>query len=200
MQVTSEMRTPFAAPGESADLEPLVGAMIRGDQSALSTLYQRTVAHVFGIARCMLRSKEDAEEVVCDVYTCAWQRATGYDPSRGSVIAWLTVMARNRAIDRLRQRREVLSLDDARQEGLAASLCGEGSTPEQILDQFQSGSAVHRALQSLTPQRRHLVALAFFQGLTHQEIADAVGMPLGTVKSHVRRALNELQSELRIDA
>jgi RNA polymerase sigma-70 factor (ECF subfamily) len=100
----------------------------------------------------------------------------------------------------LRQRREVLSLDDARQEGLAASLCGEGSNPEQILDQFQSGSAVHRALQSLTPQRRHLVALAFFQGLTHQEIADAVGMPLGTVKSHVRRALNELQSELRIDA
>jgi RNA polymerase sigma factor (sigma-70 family) len=115
------------------------------------------------------------------------------------VMAWLAVMARNRAVDRLRQRRELLSLDDARHGALAASLVGETMGPEQVLAQFQSGSAVHRALQSLKPERRYLLGLAFFQGLSHQEIADATGMPLGTVKSHLRRALAALQDELTVD-
>lgn len=90
-------------------------------------------------------------------------------------MAWLAVMARNRAVDRLRQRRELVSLDDERHEILAASLAGDALGPEQMIAQFQSGSTVRRALQSLTPQRRHLLGLAFFQGLSHQEIADAVG-------------------------
>lgn len=139
---------------------------------------------------------ESAEKVVCDVYTHAWQRAGTYDPGRGSVMAWLAVMARNRAVDRLRQRRDALSLDDDRQGALSASLAGEASSPEQLLTEFQSGRAVHRALQSLSEQRRLLLGLAFFQGLSHQEIADATRMPLGTVKSHLRRALAALQGEL----
>lgn len=187
-------------PGTKGNLEPLVRAMAAGDQRALNGLYDQTVGQVFAIARSMLRSKEDAEEVVCDVYAGAWQHADDYDPARGSVIAWLGVMARNRAIDRLRQRRESLSLDDARHEGIAGSLCAQGPGPEQVLDQFQAGGAVRRALESLSPQRRHLVSLAFFQGLSHQEISESIGMPLGTVKSHVRRALRELQAELRIQA
>ncbi len=181
----------------AADLEPLVCAIAAGEKAALHSLYERTVAQVFAIATSMLRSKEDAEEIVCDVYTHAWQRAGTYDAARGSVIAWLGIMARNRAIDRLRQRRDAVSLDDERYQGLADSLCTDHG-PEQVLARFQSGSAVHRALEALTPQRRHLVSLAFFQGLSHQEIADSVGMPLGTVKSHVRRALCELQIELGI--
>lgn len=185
-----------AAKAEIPELLELVRSMAAGNQSALSAIYEQTVAQVFAIARSVLRSKEDAEEVVCDVYTQAWQRAASYDASRGSVMAWLAVMSRNRAIDRLRQRRDQVSLDDEKNAGLAASLAGECSSPEQLLAQFQSGSAVNRALQSLTPQRRQLVGLAFFQGLSHQEIAAAVGLPLGTVKSHVRRALASLQVEL----
>jgi RNA polymerase sigma factor (sigma-70 family) len=154
---------------------------------------------VFAISRSMLRSKEDAEEVVCDVYTRAWQRAGTYDASRGTVTAWLAVMARNRAVDRLRQRRALLSLDDERHAALAASVAGEALDPEQVLRQFQSGSAVHRALRSLSAQRRYLLGLAFFQGLSHQEIADTTGTPLGTVKSHLRRALAALQGELTVD-
>jgi RNA polymerase sigma-70 factor, ECF subfamily len=183
-----------------AKLEDLVRAMALGDQAALSGIYQQTVAQVFAIARCMLRCKEDAEEIVCDVYTCAWQRAGAYDAKRGSVMAWLSVMARNRAVDRLRKRREVISLDDDRHEGLAASLISQTLGPDQVLAQFQSGSAVHRALQSLSEQRRHLLGLAFFQGMTHEEIAEVVGMPLGTVKSHVRRALAALQGELSTES
>jgi RNA polymerase sigma-70 factor, ECF subfamily len=186
-------------PPAAPPLVDLVRAMARGDRAALSGVYEQTVAQVFAISRGMLRCKEDAEEVVCDVYTHAWQRAGTYDSSRGTVMAWLAVMARNRAVDRLRQRRAVLSLDDVRHGALAASLVGEAMDPEQMLTQFQSGSAVHRALRSISVQRRHLLGLAFFQGLSHQEIADATGMPLGTVKSHLRRALAVLQGELTFD-
>jgi RNA polymerase sigma-70 factor (ECF subfamily) len=185
-------------PPDMQRLEDLVHAMAGGDHAALSNVYEQTAAQVFAIASRVLRSKEDAEEIVCDVYINVWQRANTYDSSRGSVMAWLAVMARNRAVDRLRQRRDALSLDDDRHGSLAAALVGEALGPEQVLAQFQSGSAVHRALQSLNAQRRYLLGLAFFQGLTHQAIADATGMPLGTVKSHLRRALAALQGQLTV--
>jgi RNA polymerase sigma-70 factor (ECF subfamily) len=196
---------PVCVPAQSPQpvvrsLENLVHAIARGEQAAFSSLYQQTVAQVFAIARCMLRSKEDAEEIVCDVYTFAWQRASAFDPKRGSVMAWLAVMTRNRAVDRLRQRRATLSLDDERQDELYKSLVSDTLGPDQILAQFQSGSAVHRALSALSEQRRRLIGLAFFQGLTHEEIAVVVGMPLGTVKSHVRRALTVLQGELSTES
>jgi RNA polymerase sigma-70 factor (ECF subfamily) len=190
--------TSDAAAPDLRRLEDLVRAMAGGDSAALSGVYEQTVAQVFAIALRLLRCKEDAEEVVCDVYTHAWQRAKTYDCGRGTVMAWLAVMARNRAVDRLRQRRDVLSLDDDRHGGLAESLVAEALGPEQVLAQFQSGSAVRRALQSQSPQRRVLLGLAFFQGLSHQEIADATGMPLGTVKSHLRRTLAALQDELTV--
>ena len=180
-------------------LEDLVRAMAHGDRAALSRIYEQTVAQVFAISRGLLRCKEDAEEVVCDVYTNAWQRAGTYDSNRGTVMAWLAVMARNRAIDRLRQRRAALSLDDDKHAAVAASLVGESLSPERVLEQFQSGSAVHRALRSLSPERRYLLGLAFFQGLSHREIADATRIPLGTVKSHLRRALAALQCELTVE-
>ena len=150
---------------------------------------------VVGITRGMLWLKEDAEEVVCDVYTHAWLRAKSFDASRGSVMAWLAVMTRNLAIDRLRQRRATVTIND--DTSLQRNVAGTG--PEQIVAQFQARHAVHRALRSLSPQRRQLVDLAFFQGLTHQEIAAAVGLPLGTVKSHIRRALVTLHNELLAD-
>src|SRR5277367_4115329 len=158
---------------DSKGLEDLVLAMARGDGDALSRIYKSTFAEVFAIARCMLRCKEDAEEIVLDVYACAWQRARVYDAKRGTVMAWLTVMARNRAVDRLRQRRHYLSLDDEQHEALAASLVTEAPSPEHLLTQFESGVAVHGALGTLNGQRRRLLRMAFFDGLSHQEIADA---------------------------
>jgi RNA polymerase sigma-70 factor, ECF subfamily len=174
--------------------------MARGEPAAFTALYQQTVGQVAAIARCMLRNKEDAEEIVCDVYTFAWQRANAYDRSRGSVMAWLSVMTRNRTVDRLRQRRDMVSLDDERHDGLSKSLVADTLSPEQVLAQFESGSAVHRALSALSDQRRQLIGLAFFQGMTHEEIAVVVGLPLGTVKSHIRRALAVLQGELSVQS
>jgi len=194
MQTRMDSSVPFAHRTDSG-LERLVSAMAAGDATALSCIYEQTVAQIFGIARCMLRSKEDAEEIVCDVYTHAWQTAGNYDPARGSVMAWLGIMTRNRAVDRLRQRRKHATVSDAAQhpEDWPAD---PATSPEDILARFQTGSAVHRALESLPPERRRLIALAFFEGLSHQEIADSTGIPLGTVKSHVRRALCVLQTVL----
>ena len=189
-----------AAATEAHRLQDLLRAMAHGDQEALAGVYQQTVAQVHAIAMRLLRCREDAEEVVCDVYAHAWQNARTYDSRRGPVMGWLAVMTRSRAVDRLRQRRNVLSLDDARQASLAASLVGEALSPEQVLTQFQSGTAVHRALRSLSAERRYLLGLAFFHGLSHQEIAEATRIPLGTVKSHLRRALAALQGELSADA
>jgi hypothetical protein len=113
-----------AAGTDAHRLEAVLRAMARGNQGALSQLYEQTVSQVHAIAMRLLRCKEDAEEVVCDVYAHAWQNARIYDPQRGTVMAWLAVMTRNRAVDRLRQRRDALSLDDGRQGSLAASLAG----------------------------------------------------------------------------
>jgi RNA polymerase sigma factor (sigma-70 family) len=189
-------RFAVALPASNARLDALVCAMAGGDQTALSNLYQQTAPQVFSIARRLLRNQEDAEEIVCDVYTFAWRHSQAYDSTRGSVMAWLSVMTRNRAVDRLRQRRDNISLDDERHQALSTSLHAETPTPEQMLAEFQAGSAVHQALSALSEKRRQLIGLAFFQGLTHEEIAAVVGMPLGTVKSHLRRALAVLQGEL----
>jgi RNA polymerase sigma factor (sigma-70 family) len=196
-------RSPAPTPQLKIDterLEALVSQIAAGDRHALSSLYELTVAQVVAIARGVLHSKEDAEEVVCDVYVHVWQQAAAFDSTRGNVMAWLIIMAKNRAIDRVRKRRSSVSLDDEREQGLVASLAVEGDGPDQVLSKFQSGTAVHRALASLTPLRRRLLGLAFFRGMSHQEIAEVVGMPLGTVKSHVRRALASMQSALAAEA
>jgi RNA polymerase sigma factor (sigma-70 family) len=127
---------------------PLVGlveAMVKGDEAALSSVYEQTVAQVYGIARAIL---------------------------------------------------DHVSLDETKHQALAARLIDERLDPESVLSRTQAGCALHVALRSLTPRRRQLIDLAFFQGLSHQELADAIGMRLGTVKSHLRRALATLQDRL----
>jgi len=199
MQASSES-SPFS-PAERSDhrLESLVTAMAAGDSSALSGIYAATVSQVFAIARCVLRSREDAEEIVCDVYSHAWATAQNYDARRGSVMAWLAIMTRNRSVDRLRQRRALVSLDASDNAALADSLVSAAAGPDEILASFQSGSDVHAALATLSPLRRRLLGLAFFQDLSHAQIAAALGLPLGTVKSHLRRALAALQTALERD-
>jgi RNA polymerase sigma-70 factor (ECF subfamily) len=177
----------------------LVQAMAHGDEVALSSVYGQTATQVFAIAHAILGSKEDAEEVVCDVYAYAWQHAAAYDPSRGSVAAWLAIIAKSRAIDRRRRHRDHVSFDETSHEALAGWLIDERLDPEKMLSQIQAGYALRIALQSLTPRRRQLIDLAFFQGLSHQELADEIGMRLGTVKSHLRRALATLQDRLTAD-
>lgn len=172
------------------DAQDIVDRISRGDQSALSDLYRHFAVLVHQVARRILHSNECAQEIVCDVFVHAWQTAKNYDPLRGSVQAWLVVATRHRAIDRLRSYRRYGVLQAHWAGGRSWT---EPLHPDEILAQYQEGKSVHSALASLTPLRRHLLALAFFEDLTHEEISREIGLPLGTVKSHLRRALKTLR-------
>ena len=176
------------------NLTALIERMRVGQERALEELYDATVGKLYALASAILRSAEDTEEIVCETYAYAWANASRFDASRANALGWLLMLCRSRALDRLRQRRAAATaLDGAAMRGAG------GAGPDQpfdILSLMQQRSTVHAALSQLTPERRHLISLAFLQGLSHQEIADVTQLPLGTVKSHVRRALTQLREAL----
>jgi RNA polymerase sigma-70 factor (ECF subfamily) len=159
-------------------------------------LYEVTVGKLYALASAILRSAEDSEEIVCETYAYAWANAARFDASRANALGWLLMLCRSRALDRLRQRRvNATALDLV---ALRETDGGSADQPYDILCLMQRRSRIHTALSQLTPERRHLVTLAFLQGLSHQEIAEATRLPLGTVKSHVRRALVQLREALEV--
>lgn len=177
-------------------LEQLVQLLCAKDENALSQLYDQTVGKVFAVARLMMGNTEDAEEVSCDVYTQVWQSAWSYDVSRGSVMNWLLTICRSRALDMLRRKRVRQRTSERAIPLEQATFATAELSPEDFLSRFQEGTAVHQALAALTSERREVLALAYYRGMTHQEIAGTVQLPIGTVKSHIRRALQTLREHL----
>lgn len=176
----------------------LVERMQRRDQAALGELYDRTVTRVHALARRIVRNDADAEEVTVDVYAQAWESAARFDPERGNVMAWLFNLCRSRALDLVRRR----AVRQGAEQGLAAEpLAVEADAgPEDLLAIVETGTRVHAALGALAPDRRQVLGLAYLRGYTQEEIAAFTGLPLGTVKSHMRRALGELRERLGGDA
>jgi RNA polymerase sigma-70 factor (ECF subfamily) len=175
-------------------LATLVERMRGGQERALEELYEATVGKLYALASAILHSAEDTEEIVCETYAYAWANAARFDASRANALGWLLMLCRSRALDRLRQRRaNTQALDVA---AMTEAERSSSDQPYDILSLMQRRSRIHSALSQLTPERRHLVSLAFLQGLSHQEIAEATRLPLGTVKSHVRRALAQLRESL----
>jgi len=166
-----------------------------GDSDAFGELYKLTVAVLFSFARRVLRDPADVEEIICDVYIQAWQRAEHYQADRGPVLAWLVVMCRARAIDRYRQNQSRSYVAPA--GGSFAEAPAEDAGPCDLLSALQNGSAIRRAIERLSPVRQRLLALAFFYDQTHSEIAQTTNLAEGTVKSHIRRALAMLRKDLR---
>jgi RNA polymerase sigma-70 factor, ECF subfamily len=178
--------------GALDELALLVEDIRRGNEQALESLYEATVGKLYALAWAMLRHAQDAEEVVCETYAQAWETAASYDPSRASAIGWLLMMCRSRALDLLRKR----TVRGQSLEGAGLESGGEPQPPDELLSLMQQNSRVHAALCSLSTERRQLVSLAFLRDLTHQQIAEITGTPLGTVKSHLRRALAQLREYL----
>lgn len=179
------------------DLLVLVEGIARRDQRALVALYDRTADRVYGVAYRVLANAADAEEVVCDVFQQAWERVVQYAEARGSVIRWLCVIAYSRAIDRKRKLADRIRLQPLHpEEGPAAYTECEDRRADELVDALHAGTAIHAAMASLAPEQRRLVALAFIDGLSHYDIAERLKMPLGTVKSHIRRGLMKLRTQL----
>jgi len=174
-------------------LQQLLGRMRCGDEHALEALYDATVGKMLAVAMAIVRHEQDAEEVICATYAYVWANAARYEAGRASVLGWLTMLCRSRALDLRRQRR-------AQRTACAlvnlVEVADEGAGPDDLLGLIQEESRVHAALSSLSAQRRRLVSMAFLQGLSHAHIATATGLPLGTVKSDIRRALVQLRERL----
>jgi len=174
----------------------LMRAVAAGSSDALSRLYDRHAAIVFGLARRILMRVEDAEEVVQDVFAQVWRDAGRYVPERATVAGWIVMLARTRAIDRLRARNARPDQTHGAEPGPAAPLPAPGRDPEQVAVSEEDGRKVRQALTSLPPEQRTLVEMAYYEGLTQSEIAERTGVPLGTVKTRVRAAMATLRSAL----
>lgn len=177
-----------------ADCVDWLRRMRVGDERALAALYDATISRVYGLALRIVRKPELAEEVCEDVYMQAWRDAGRYDPTRGRALTWMLVICRSRALDFLRRDDEAEATDEI--EEIADRAGAEEIDPSDLLTAAQRKTALHAALKTLTPIQRQLVALAFFRGLTHEEIAAHAELPLGTVKTHLRKALASLRAAL----
>lgn len=167
--------------------------MALGDEAALGFLYDATLSKVYSLALKITGKRELAQDVTTETYWQAWREAVRFDAQRGVVIAWLMMMTRSRALDLMRKQDQAISYPEPE---LLISEHSNGSTPLSELLCAESNTHLHLALQSLSAIQRQMIALAFFKDLSHQEISDATGLPLGTVKSHLRRAQDTLKLSL----
>lgn len=184
-------------------LAALIARIARQDEDALGALYDATVGRVYGMALRILRDEQGAEEVAEEVFFQVWRQAGRYDPARGRPLGWLLNLARSRALDQVRRRDPALSHPDpttlhGEEAGGEVDIFDgrEARDPQDLLAATEAHRGLHRALATLEPVPRQMVALAFFRGLTHEEIAASTDLPLGTVKSHIRRALTALRAAL----
>jgi RNA polymerase sigma factor (sigma-70 family) len=164
------------------------------DEQALKCFYRWSIGRVFGLALRITRNRETAEEVAEDVYVQLWNRASSFDPMRGSSMAWTLTICRSRSLDALRRRDQAI-LDPDPTDRLDA-MVELGANPQDLLQATRQNAALHAALQKLEPQQRQLLGLAFFLDLSHAELARHTGLPLGTVKSTIRRTLAALREVL----
>jgi len=159
------------------------------DQAALADLYDASNRLIYGMALRILGNPADAEEVTLDIYTQVWRSASSFDDRRGSVIAWLTTMARSRAVDRLRS-----ATNRSRREGPLLDLNTPAAAPTLV--QPGVGQEVQAALGTLAPEQREAIELAYWYGYSHSELAARLRQPLGTVKTRIRTGMIKLRSEL----
>ena len=169
----------------------LMEQVVARDERALETLYDRYSALLHGMLVRILRDTQVAEEILQDIFYQLWNNAAKFDPARGSLPGWLLVSARNRAISRLRRRTWTEG------EALEENKVSLGFNLESAVAQQQLLGKVKGALANLSDGQRQVVELAYFEGLTHSEIAQRTGDPLGTVKTRLRSAIETLKKILQ---
>ena len=168
----------------------LIQKIVQRDESALAALYDRYASLISSLLNRILRDTQASEEILQDVFFLLWRNAAQFDPARGSLPGWLTVIARNRAISRLRRH------DPSSGEELLETTVIVPVNLENAMTQQQLLGRVKGALENLSTEQRAAIELAYFEGLTHTEIANKTGDPLGTVKTRIRTAVESLKRNL----
>jgi RNA polymerase sigma-70 factor (ECF subfamily) len=170
-------------------LSPLMPRIAAGDRSALRQLYDATSAKLFGVCLRILSDREEAEDVLQEVYVTVWRRADRFDAGRASVMTWVSTIARNRAIDRLRARGPLARAEPV--EGL--EIADDQPGAEALLSAADDAGRLHACLSELDERTKSVIRTAFFEGVTYDALAQRMGAPLGTVKSWIRRGLAKLK-------
>ncbi len=173
-----------------------VQRVAEGDAAALADIYDQHGRAVFGLALRVLENQGDAEDVVQEVFAQAWSQARRYDAERGSVAAWLLMIARSRAIDRLRARRTRPDATPSAAEQALVELPDTALAVDQLVASAESAARLRQALTALPYLQRVAIELAYFEGLTHTEIAARLEQSLGTIKARIRTGLHRLREAL----
>jgi RNA polymerase sigma-70 factor, ECF subfamily len=176
------------------DLETCIGRVAGGDQVAFATIYDQLAATVFGVARRVLRDPSQAEEVTQEVFTEVWRQSARFDASRGSVRTWVLTIAHRRSVDRVRS--EQAHRD--RQTRTAAVDAATDPSPEDNALDAEDRTRARAAMAELSDAQREALELAFYDGLTHVQIAERLGIALGTVKTRIRDGLIRLRATMGV--
>lgn len=170
----------------------LVHAIARGDEEAFASLFDRYNFTLLGFLIRILDSKAEAEDVLQEVFIQVWQHAPRYNETRGRVFTWMVIIARSRALDRLR----ALGSRESAATKAANERMEDFPNPVDEAIKSEQHQIMHRALDEIPEAQRHALLLAYFEGLSHQEIADRTGIPLGTAKTRIRDGLQKLRGLL----
>jgi RNA polymerase sigma-70 factor (ECF subfamily) len=171
------------------DLNSALKRCASGDRAALRSIYDSEASRMLGVAMRLLRRRPLAEEAVHDTFVMVWQKAGSFDASRGDGRSWLFAILRNRALNILRGESRTELIEDFEPMGLVS----EEEDAESVMLRLSDAGSLKRCLQRLEPSRRQAITLAYIHGLSHGELAGRLGVPLGTVKSWIRRSLISLR-------
>ena len=177
--------------GEAAaqELEQLLARTALKDRAAFARLYEATKAKLFGVSLRIVRERPLAEEVLQDSFVNIWNHAGDYARAKSAPLTWMTAIVRNRSLDIVRRSREEPDIDEA----LTNSLADESAGPARAAQERVDAHSIRDCIAELEGDQRQTIALAFYHGLTHSELADHLRRPIGTVKTHIRRGLLKLK-------
>ncbi|MCD7440774.1 sigma-70 family RNA polymerase sigma factor [Streptomyces lincolnensis] len=184
-------------PSPDSDLQELVGRVALGDEKAFASVYDMVVSPVLGVVRAVLRDQAQSEEVAQEVLVEVWRTAPRYRADRGTAINWILTLAHRRAVDRVR------SVEAAAARDHKAALLDRTPEYDEVTEQVEARlerEQVRRCMRTLTEIQRQAVTLAYYRGLTYRQVADALTVPLGTVKTRLRDGLIRLRDCLGVTA
>jgi RNA polymerase sigma-70 factor (ECF subfamily) len=176
----------------------LLARVVKGDQQAFSQLYDRSSTLLFTLAVRILGNREEAAELLQDVYLEVWRKVSRYDVGRGTPVAWLITLTKSRAIDRLRARASRgYRATRAQIDDTAAQVADPGPSPLETQAEEELRSAVGAAVAGLPQSQQQAIELAYYEGLSHTEIATRLNQPLGTVKTRIKLGMSKLRESLQ---
>ncbi|RPH81968.1 MAG: sigma-70 family RNA polymerase sigma factor [Nitrospiraceae bacterium] len=187
------------SPHAASIIDPtLLARVVKGDQQAFSQLYDHSSTLLFTLAVRILGSREEAAELLQDVYLEVWRKVSRYDVGRGTPVAWLITLTKSRAIDRLRARASRgYRATNSQEDDTAAQVADPGPSPLETRADEELRSAVGAAMAGLPQSQQQAIELAYYEGLSHTEIAARLNQPLGTVKTRIKLGMSKLRESLQ---